>query len=121
KAELSRLRALLPRRESGTVLISAIAGMAGVGKTALAVHLAHQLAPLFPDGQLYVNLHGYDARQRLSPGQVLDRFLRALGVLPGMLPAHLDEQVSRYRELLAGKRVLILLDSASSAGQVRPL
>jgi DNA helicase TIP49 (TBP-interacting protein) len=73
------VRALVAERAAGTVVISAIAGAAGVGKTALAVHLAHELAPDFPDVQLYVNLHGYEPAQRLAPTQVLDRFLRALG------------------------------------------
>lgn len=124
EAELARLRAVV--EESGTwrgtpVVISAIAGMAGVGKTALALHLAHQLAAEFPDAQLYVDLHCYEPTQQLSPGQALDRFLRALGVAPEALPTELEEQASRYRTLLAGKRALVLLDNASSAEQVRPL
>src|SRR5437764_14235960 len=80
EAELDRLRAVVAERSGGTVVISAIAGTAGVGKTALAVHLAHELAADFPDVQLYVNLHGYEPAQRLAATQVLDRFLRALGV-----------------------------------------
>jgi len=79
--ELGKLRALVAERAAGTVVISAIAGTAGIGKTALAVHLAHELADDFPDVYLYVNLHGYEPAQRLAPTQVLDRFLRALGVL----------------------------------------
>jgi len=71
--ELARLRALLTERPIPTVVISAITGAAGVGKTALALHVAHELAPRFPDVQLYVNLHGYDAVQRLAPTQVLAR------------------------------------------------
>jgi hypothetical protein len=85
-AELNRLRALLPEGTAATVVISAIAGTAGVGKTALTLHLAHELVPRFGDLQLFVNLHGYDSRQRLLPGEVLDRFLRALGVAPEALP-----------------------------------
>jgi hypothetical protein len=92
-----------------------------VGKTALAVHLAHELAPDFPDLQLYVNLHGYEPAQRLAPTQVLDRFLRTLRVLPEELPSELEEQAARYRGLLAGRRALVVLDNASSAEQVRPL
>jgi predicted ATPase len=103
------------------VVVSAIAGIAGVGKTALALHLAHQLAAKCPDAHLYVDLHGYEPMQRLSPSQVLDRFLRALGVAPEALPTKLEGQASRYRTLLAGKRALVLLDNASSAEQVRPL
>ncbi len=124
EAELARLRAVVGepgRRGASPVVISAIAGMGGVGKTALALHLAHELAPAFPDAQLYIDLHGYEPSQRLSPGQALDRFLRALGVAPELLPTALEEQASRYRTLLAGKRALVLLDNASSAEQVRPL
>jgi tetratricopeptide (TPR) repeat protein len=121
QAELSRLRAVVAEGGAGTVVISAIAGTAGVGKTALAVHLAHELVPDFPDVQLYVNLHGYEPAQRLAPTQVLDRFLRALGVPPDGLPSELEEQAARYRGLLAGRRALVVLDNASSAEQVRPL
>src|SRR5437868_3043250 len=121
EAELSRLRAVVAEGGAGTVVISAIAGTAGVGKTALAVHLAHKLAPDFPDLQLYVNLHGYEPVQRLAPTQVLDRFLRALGVPVDALPSHLDDQAACYRGLLSGKRALVVLDNASSAEQVRPL
>jgi tetratricopeptide (TPR) repeat protein/transcriptional regulator with XRE-family HTH domain len=121
EAELSKLRALVAEGASETLVISAIAGTAGVGKTALAVHLAHQLAPDFTDAQLYVNLRGYEPGQRLNPTQVLDRFLRALGVPPDVLPKELDELAARYRGLLAGRRALVVLDNASSAEQVRPL
>ncbi|TMK52256.1 MAG: tetratricopeptide repeat protein, partial [Actinobacteria bacterium] len=121
EVELGRLRAVVAEGAAGTVVISAIAGTAGVGKTALAVHLAHELAPDFPDLQLYVNLHGYEPAQRLAPTQVLDRFLRALGVPPEELPSEVEEQAARYRGLLAGRRALVVLDNASSAEQVRPL
>jgi tetratricopeptide (TPR) repeat protein/transcriptional regulator with XRE-family HTH domain len=103
------------------MVIWIIAGMAGVGKTALAVHLAHQLASQFPDAQLHLDLHGYEPRQRLSPTQALDRVLRALGVSPEALPTDVEEQAARYRGLLSGKRSLVILDNASSADQVRPL
>ncbi|HMC07739.1 MAG TPA: NB-ARC domain-containing protein, partial [Actinomycetota bacterium] len=121
EAELSHLRALLPEDSGGTVVISAIAGTAGVGKTALALHLAHELVPRFPDAQLYVDLHGYDAHQRLTASHVLDRFLRALGVAEKALPADIEEQAALYRGLLRGKRALVLLDNAFSADQVRYL
>jgi hypothetical protein len=103
------------------LVISAIAGTAGVGKTALALQLAHELMPRYPDLQLFANLHGYDTLQRLSPGQVLDRFLRALGVAAEALPTELEEQVGLYRSLLANRRALVVLDNAFSAEQVRPL
>ena len=119
--QLSRLRAVVAKRSGGAVVISGIAGTAGVGKTALAVHLAHELVADFPDVQLYVNLHGYEPAQRLAPTQVLDRFLRALGVPADALPPDPDGQAARYRGLLAGRRALVVLDNASSADQVRPL
>jgi tetratricopeptide (TPR) repeat protein len=121
EAELGRLRGFLVECEAQTVEILAIAGTAGVGKTALALHLSHQLAPRFPDAQLYVNLHGYDAHQRLAPAQVLDRFLRALGVGKEALPNDIDEQAALYRGLLRGKRAMVVLDNAFSADQVRML
>src|SRR5262249_51534154 len=103
--ELARLHEILsgsldPSRRSPTVAL--IAGTAGVGKTALAVHFGHQVAELFPDGQLYVNLRGFDPHQApLSPGDVLGRLLRSLGVHPQQIPADVDELAARYRSLLA--------------------
>ena len=112
--ELNKLRALVAQRTPRTVLTLVIAGAPGMGKTALAVHLAHELAPDFPDAQLYVNLHGYEPAQRLGPSQVLDRFLRALSGRAEVLSADLDEQAACFRGLLAGRRVLLVLDNASS-------
>jgi len=104
------------------VVISAIAGMAGVGKTALAVHWAHRVAGRFPDGQLYVNLRGFDpGGAGLDPGQALHGFLEAFGVPPARIPEDLAAQSGLFRSLLAGKRMLVLLDNARSAEQVRPL
>jgi tetratricopeptide (TPR) repeat protein len=122
-AELAALREQAARAvgwAGGTVVISAIDGKPGIGKSALAVHLAHQLVPDFPDGQLYVNLRGAEA-QPLTALQVLEHFLRALGVPAEEIPTDLDGAVARYRTLLASRRVLILLDNAADAGQVRPL
>jgi tetratricopeptide (TPR) repeat protein/transcriptional regulator with XRE-family HTH domain len=123
ESEQAKIRALVEGTGplGGAVVISAIAGMAGVGKTALAVHLAHHLAPGFPDAQLFVNLRGYDVDQRLTPGEALNGFLRALGVSNAGLPAKLDRKASLYRSLLAGRRALVVLDNASSEEQVRPL
>ena len=118
-AELAALTELLDRRRS-TVVISAIGGTAGVGKTALAVHWCHQVAGQF-DGQLYVNLRGYDPGQPLPAADALAGFLRALGVPGRAIPADEGERSARYRSLLAGRRMLVLLDNAGSADQVRPL
>ena len=119
---LDRLNALIDGAPSSTVLISAIAGTAGVGKTALAVHWAHQVADRFPDGQLYVNLRGYDPHGRtMEPGEVVRGFLDALGVPAARIPEQVSAQVALYRSQLAGRRMLILLDNARDAEQVRPL
>jgi len=123
-AELAALDAMLEqagRQQQGTVVISAIGGTAGVGKTTLAVHWAHQVAGRFPDGQLYVNLRGYDPGQPMPPGDALARFLRSLGVPGTDIPPEAEERAARYRSLLAGKQMLIVLDNAGSADQVRPL
>jgi tetratricopeptide (TPR) repeat protein len=104
------------------MVISVIEGTAGIGKTALAVHFAHQVAGDFPDGQLYVNLRGFDpAGPPMTPAEAVRIFLDALGVRAGQLPASLDAQAGLYRSLLAGRRMLVLLDNARDAGQVRPL
>ena len=120
--ELATLTELLDKAHGGApVVISAIGGTAGVGKTALAVCWAHRVAERFPDGQLYVNLRGYGPHQPLAAADALARFLRALGVPGQDIPSEEDERAARYRSVLAGKRVLIVLDNAHDAAQVRPL
>jgi tetratricopeptide (TPR) repeat protein len=102
-------------------VISAIGGTAGVGKTALAVHWAHQAAGRFPDGQLYVNLRGYDPGQPVPAADALAGFLRSLGVPGQDIPPEADERAARYRSLLAERTMLIVLDNARDEAQVRPL
>jgi tetratricopeptide (TPR) repeat protein/transcriptional regulator with XRE-family HTH domain len=127
-AELADLLAagrLAGDHEAGTaVAICAVVGMAGVGKTRLAVRAAHQLVAdgLFPDVQLWADLHGFHLEQPpTDPAVVLERFLRALGVRAHEIPDSLDERASVYRTRLHGRRVLVLLDDASTEEQVRPL
>jgi DNA-binding SARP family transcriptional activator/tetratricopeptide (TPR) repeat protein len=102
-------------------VISAVAGTAGVGKTALAIHWAHRAASRFPDGQLHVNLRGYDPGRPMTAADALAGFLRALGVPGPDIPPGQDQRAARYRSLLAGQQMLIVLDNASTADQVRPL
>jgi tetratricopeptide (TPR) repeat protein len=120
--ELANLALLAAGQEGAAVVITAIDGVAGIGKTALAVHFAHRAAAAFPDGQLFVNLRGFDPEHPpLRPGDVLARFVRALGADPADLPADPDELAATYRSQLSGRRVLVVLDNAASAEQVRPL
>jgi len=106
---------------SAAVVISAVSGTAGVGKTALAVRWAHRVRRQFPDGQLYVNLRGYDPEQPLSAGDALAGFLRALGVTGQDIPLEVAERAASYRTLLDGRRMLVVLDNAGTVEQVRPL
>jgi DNA-binding SARP family transcriptional activator/tetratricopeptide (TPR) repeat protein len=119
-AELATLSGLLDQA-GGTVVVSAIGGTAGVGKTALAVQWAHQVADRFADGQLYVNLRGYDAERPMSASSALAGFLGALGVAGPDIPAGVAERTAAFRSLLATRRMLVLLDNAGEAEQVRPL
>lgn len=103
------------------VVISAVAGTAGVGKTALAVRWAHRIRDRFPDGQLYIDLRGYGPDEPVSPADALAAFLRALGLDGAAIPEDLAERAARFRTLIDQRRMLILLDNARTAEQVRPL
>lgn len=107
---------------SGEVVVAALTGMAGIGKTALAVSWAHQVADRFPDGQLFVNMLGFSSSgPPLEPGEALRGFLAALGVSPARIPSDTAGRAAMYRSMLASRRVLVVLDNAWDAEQVRPL
>ncbi|SFM87875.1 DNA-binding transcriptional activator of the SARP family [Pseudonocardia ammonioxydans] len=120
--QVDRIRDLIVDRldTSPAVVVAAIAGKAGVGKTTLAVHVAHQLRSRFPDGQLYVDLRGAEADPR-DPADVLAQFVRALSARGATVPEQLDERAALYRSLVAGRRLLLVLDNAAAESQVRPL
>lgn len=121
--ELQRLETEIVPSADGFPGISLIiiAGTAGVGKTALALRWAHTMRRTFADGNLYINLRGYDPGLPVTPQHALERFLSALGVPRESIPSELDDRAGLYRSLLAGRRMLVVLDNAVSAGQVRPL
>ncbi|MGK7877316.1 MAG: tetratricopeptide repeat protein [Xenococcaceae cyanobacterium] len=120
--ELEKVTKLLRQQANGgpVAVISAVTGMAGVGKSALAIHAAHQLQSDFPDVQLYIDLRGA-AGQPLEPSEVLAGWLRAWGMDDAAIPKDLAERASAYRSQLADKRALVLLDNARDEVQVRPL
>lgn len=107
-------------RRTSAVVVSSVTGSGGVGKTSLAVHAGHRCRELFPDGQLWFGMRGTDAGPA-DPAEVLARFLRDLGVDPGDIPVELDERAARFRSVVAGRRLLIVLDDVRDAAQVRPL
>ncbi|HEX7302646.1 AfsR/SARP family transcriptional regulator [Lentzea sp.] len=118
----TELRKLCEPGPQTTVVISAIEGMAGVGKTKLAVRAAHRLVQRYPDVQLWADLHGFDPDELpADPSAVLESFLRLLGVPGGQIPESLEARAALYRDRLAGKRALVLLDNAAGEDQVRPL
>ncbi|MGH8795216.1 MAG: BTAD domain-containing putative transcriptional regulator, partial [Stackebrandtia sp.] len=118
--QLAKLDELLEAGE-GTAVLSTVAGIGGVGKTALAVHWGHQRRDRFPDGQLYVNLRGFDRSEPVEPRQAVSGFLRALGQTGNAIPDTLDEAAALYRSLLADKQMLVVLDNARNVAQARPL
>ncbi|MFG3207262.1 BTAD domain-containing putative transcriptional regulator [Streptomyces sp. NPDC048192] len=116
------LRQALTEPAAPATAVAVISGMAGVGKSALALHVAHELRERFTDGQLYVNLHGATPGMTpLTSGQALTALLRDLGVEPRSIPEHPDAAAALLRSLLAPARVLLVLDDAATAAQVRPL
>ncbi|GAB2880532.1 transcriptional regulator AfsR [Streptomyces deserti] len=119
-AFVRELSEILASSEGRVMAVSALAGIGGVGKTTLAVHVAHQARSAFPDGQLYVDLQGAGPRAA-EPETVLGSFLRALGTADSAIPDSLEDRAALYRSVLDGRRVLVLLDNAKDAAQVRPL
>jgi transcriptional regulator with XRE-family HTH domain/tetratricopeptide (TPR) repeat protein len=121
QAELATLTSMLDDGGADLMVVSVIGGTAGVGKTELALHWAHQVAHRFPDGQLYVNLRGYDARPAVTAGEALASFLRSLGVPGHELPPGTEDRAALYRTMLAGRRMLVVLDNAAELDQLRSL
>ncbi len=122
-AEIEDLNELLAQLEAGgqPAAVAAISGTAGVGKTALAIRWAHQVADRFPDGQLYLDLRGFGPASPVEQAEAMCGFLEALGVLPARIPVQAEARVGLYRSLLASRRMLVLLDNASDADHVLSL
>ncbi|WP_410600793.1 tetratricopeptide repeat protein [Amycolatopsis sp. lyj-90] len=121
-AEIDRLLAAEGSTDDTALVITAVDGMAGVGKTTVAVRVAHQLADQYPDGQLFIDLHGYTPGEHpLETGAALDQLLRSLGLPPEQVPHDVESKVARWRSELADRRMIIVLDNAANAAQVRAL
>ncbi|MET8368311.1 ATP-binding protein [Micromonospora profundi] len=121
QAELDQLTALYRRARNGVAVISAVHGTAGIGKTALALRWAHTNARQFAHGHLYLNLRGFNGEPPVAPTHAVRELLDGLGVPAERIPAKFDAQLSLYRSVVAGRRLLLLLDNAATAEQVRPL
>jgi DNA-binding SARP family transcriptional activator len=123
RADLDHLASLVDSPAGGAARpLILLTGAAGIGKTTLAIHWAHRIADGFPDGQLFVNLRGFDPTgAAMSPAEAIRVLLEALEVPPQDIPVGLDAQIGRYRSLLTARRMLIVLDNAQHSGQVRPL
>ena len=120
--EFATLAALKPTSAPAPPVTALITGTAGVGKTALAIHAAHHLAGQYPDGHLFIDLHGFTAGVApVDPAGALDRLLRAMGVPGAQIPARLEDRAALWRSVLAGRRVLVVLDNAGTEEQVAPL
>jgi DNA-binding SARP family transcriptional activator/tetratricopeptide (TPR) repeat protein len=123
RSELAALHTMLaaPATDDPPPVVGVLTGPAGVGKTALALHWAHQVADAFPDGQLYVDLHGFSEVPPMTAGDALAILLRGLGITSDQIPSSLDEAAALYRSRVAARRLLLVLDNARTAEQVRPL
>jgi tetratricopeptide (TPR) repeat protein len=121
-AELDRITAVVAGAAGGVVMVGAIDGMPGDGKTALAVHVSHELSARFPDRQLFLDLHAHTpGREPADPADALAGLLAAAGVDPRFVPSDLDGRAAMWRDRMAGQRALLVLDNAASSGQVAPL
>ena len=122
EAELRALMAASPDGADSVLGIHALGGMAGIGKTALAVHVAHQLAPRYPDGQIFLPLHGHTPGQRpVDPADALASLLLMVGVAAEQIPPGLEARTALWRDRVAGQHLLLVLDDAAGSDQVRPL
>ncbi|GIH02160.1 SARP family transcriptional regulator [Rhizocola hellebori] len=120
--ELAQLDALAAStRDSGSPAVIAVVGSPGIGKTALVVRWAHGMSSGFPDGQLFIDMRGYDRARPVRPIEALTYLVRSLGVAPDAVPVEVDEAAALYRSVVAGRRMLVVLDNVSSVDQVRPL
>ncbi|WP_412538896.1 tetratricopeptide repeat protein [Longispora sp. K20-0274] len=121
-AELAHLLTPADPGAAGVTVVAVVDGMAGIGKTALAVRAAHRVADRYPDGQLFLDLHGFtDGIASVTPGDALDRMLRALGVPGDQIPPATEDRASLFRSAVSSRRMLLLLDNAATEDQVRPL